>query len=255
MQSSALGPVLTAHLFPKIDAMLIELLESLTDSDWGRPTLVPRWTVKHIAAHLLDTGLRRLSNDRDGYPTAGKSSDIDLVAFINRVNHEGVELYSRLSPRVLISLMKTMCPDLHRHLASLDPFAEGLGVSWAGEERSPNWFDVAREFTERWHHQQQIRTAVNTPGLMMRELYHPVLDCFMRALPHHYRRIEAEADALVVFHIGGDCGGRWYLLRDANAWKLVIEPCGNRVAEVSISQDIAWQVFTKGKSKEAAAAD
>src|SRR5688572_32295034 len=44
-------------------------------------------------------------------------------------------------------------------------------------------FDTAREFTERWHHQQQIRLATNRPGIMTRELYYPVLDCFMRALP------------------------------------------------------------------------
>jgi len=59
-------------------------------------------------------------------------------------------------------------------------------VSWAGEEESANWFDTAREFTERWHHQQQIRLAVNKPGIVTREFYFPVLDCFMRALPYAY---------------------------------------------------------------------
>ena len=34
-----------------------------------------------------------------------------------------------------------------------------FGVAWAGEERSPAWFDVARELTERWHHQAHIRLA------------------------------------------------------------------------------------------------
>ena len=60
-------------------------------------------------------------------------------------------------------------------------------VSWAGEQESANWFDIAREFTERWHHQQQIRLAVEKPGIMTREFYYPVLDCFMRALPYSYR--------------------------------------------------------------------
>lgn len=48
-------------------------------------------------------------------------------------------------------------------------------MSWAGEEQSANWFDTAREFTERWHHQQQIRLAVGQPGIMSREFYYPVL--------------------------------------------------------------------------------
>jgi len=69
---------------------------------------------------------------------------------------------------------------------SLDSIAEaGFGVSWAGEVKSANWFDTAREFTDRWHH-QQIRLATNRPGIMTRELYYPVLDCFMRALPFTY---------------------------------------------------------------------
>ena len=37
---------------------------------------------------------------------------------------------------------------------ALDPFGAAMfPVSWAGEEESTNWFDTAREFTERWHHQ------------------------------------------------------------------------------------------------------
>jgi hypothetical protein len=51
--------------------------------------------------------------------------------------------------------------------ASRDPFAMApYGVSWAGEEKSANWFDTAREFTERWHHQQQIRLAVMDSALV-----------------------------------------------------------------------------------------
>ena len=60
-------PVLTAHLFPALDARLVELLRGLTPDDWNRPTIAPRWTVKDVAAHLLDTLLRRLSFGRDGY--------------------------------------------------------------------------------------------------------------------------------------------------------------------------------------------
>jgi hypothetical protein len=55
-------------------------------------------------------------------------------------------------------------------------------LKMAGEARSLNWFDTARELTERWHHQEQIRFATNLPGIMTRDLYHPVLDCFLRGL-------------------------------------------------------------------------
>jgi len=166
-------PILTAYLFPKLDAMLLELLRSLTPEDWEKQTVSPKWKVKEVAAHLLDTPLRGVSIARDGYsPEASRiSSGIELAAYINRLNEEGVSLYRRLSPAVLISLMQVASQLLAEYHHSRDPDADApYGVSWAGEEKSSNWFDTAREFTERWHHQQQIRLAVNKPGIMTREL-------------------------------------------------------------------------------------
>ncbi len=130
---------------------------------------------------------------------------------------------------------------------SLDPFADALfAVTWAGEDKSTNWFDTAREFTERWHHQQQIRLAVNKPGIMTREFYHPVLDCFMRGLPFTYRTVSAKSGTLAQFNVSGECGGSWYLHRHGEAWKLIGAPDGEKLSETTIPQDIAWRIFTKG---------
>jgi hypothetical protein len=127
-------------------------------------------------------------------------------------------------------------------------------VSWAGEAVSLNWFDIAREFTERWHHQQQIRVAVGRPGIETRELYHPVLDCFMRALPYTYRDVPAETGTVLQFEISGDCGGTWWLYRDGNSWRLVEHVLGEVTSKVTIPQEIAWRVFTKGIDRESALA-
>lgn len=54
-QHKPLPPIFTAHLFPKLEGMLIELLRSLAPDDWERQTVSPRWKVKDVAAHLLDT--------------------------------------------------------------------------------------------------------------------------------------------------------------------------------------------------------
>src|SRR5262249_34348637 len=105
---------------------------------------------------------------------------------------------------------------------SLDPHADAVfSVSWAGESRSKNWFDTARELTERWIHQQQIRVAVDRPGLMSRELFFPVLDTFMRALPLVFGVLPAPAGALAQFNISGASGGSWFLYRDENSWRLM----------------------------------
>jgi len=248
-------PILTAHLFPKLDAMLLELLRSLTPEDWEKQTVSPKWKVKDVAAHLLDTPLRGVSVAHDGYlPEAPRiSSNVELAAYINRLNEEGVSLYRRLSPAVLISLMQVASQLLAEYHRSRDPDASApYGVSWAGEEKSANWFDTAREFTERWHHQQQVRLAVNKPGIMTHELYHPVLDCFLRALPFTYRSISAEPGTYVQINISGECGGSWYLARGEQAWQLTEEPLGDKLSETTIPQEIAWRIFTKGIDREAA---
>ena len=243
-------PILTAHLFADLDARLLELLRSLSPDDWGRPTVVPKWNVRQVTAHLLDTALRRLSFARDegGALAANSLSDRGLANLVNRMNAQGVEVYGRLSPPVLISLMEVMLPQLHHYFLSLDPLAPALiGVSWAGESASQNWFDIARELTERWHHQQQIRLALDRPGIMTPTLYAPVLECFMRGLPHAYGDLAAPAGVTVEITISGDCGGTWWLERQADRWSLVGQRAyADIVARTIVPQDIAWLVFTRG---------
>jgi uncharacterized protein (TIGR03083 family) len=252
-----LQPIFTAHLFTKVESLLIQLLRSLNQDDWEKQTVAPRWKVKDVAAHLLDTQLRKLSVVRDEYmPEAPNfASNVDLVSFINRLNHEGVSIYRRLSPNVLISLMEFASRESAKYHLSLDPFAKArFAVSWAGEEESQNWFDTAREYTERWHHQQQIRLATDRPAIMTQELYFPVLDTFMRALPFHYRDVEVKPNSLAQFTVSGECGGSWYLYRDEVGWKLITQPVGDKIAEVAIPQEIAWRIFTKGIDRESALA-
>jgi uncharacterized protein (TIGR03083 family) len=252
-----LSPILTAHLFPLIESPLIELLRSLSAEEWQTQTVSPQWKVKDVAAHLLDTQLRKLSLVRDGCAPELPAADppFDLAALINRLNQEGISVYGRLSPPVLIELMELASRRSAEFHQSLDPFAESaFPVSWAGEEVSRNWFDTAREFTERWHHQQQIRLATGRPGIMTPELYHPVLDCFLRALPHTYRNMPAAKGTLLRVDIAGDCGGTWRLLREPDRWRLVAASPFVPACRVSIPQEIAWRIFTKGIDRAAAKA-
>ena len=251
-------PMFTAHLLPIVEARLLELLRSLGPSEWELQTVAPAWKVRDVAAHLLDTQLRKLSRVRDGYvvgPRPQFASHDDFLAFINRLNREGVEMYGRLSTAVLISMMAVASSEYAAFHQALDPMAEaGFGVSWAGEAKSANWFDTAREFTERWHHQQQIRLATNRPGIMTRELYYPVLDCFMRALPFAYRDKTADPGTHLRINVSGECGGSWYLYRDGERWAQLESPQGRQLSETTIPQEIAWRLFTKGIEREDAKA-
>ncbi|MEA2559794.1 MAG: hypothetical protein QOH06_1298 [Acidobacteriota bacterium] len=245
------------ELFPELDALLIPLLRGLSEEDWGRPA-VGAWTVKDVAAHLLDTAIRRLAFDRDRLPPVPPDGPIegygDLVAFLNDLNHVWVRAMKRVSPRLLTDFLEKTGAELSAHLAGLDPSGPALfSVAWAGEETSESWFDVAREYTERWHHQQQIREAVGAPGLTSRRLMHPVLDAFLRGLPHAYRSVEAEEGTAIAVEIEGEAGGEWALVREGSRWRLYEGAPEAPQARVCMSQDTAWRRMTKGITREQAA--
>jgi uncharacterized protein (TIGR03083 family) len=253
-----LKPILTVDLFPILESKLIELLRCLRHDDWSRPTLAKQWTVKDVASHLLDGSLKRLSIHRDGFfglaapPREGYEA---FVAFINRNNAEWVQAARRLSPQVLIDLMEITSKQVHELFRGLDPHAPALwGVSWAGEETSANWFDIAREYTERWHHQKQIRVAVDRPGISSRELYFPVLDTFMRGMPHAFRSVEAREGTVVEIHISGEAGSSWFLQRIDSGWRLE-QHASSPEATVRIDQELAWRVFTKAVDPQTAAGE
>src|SRR5438093_3388744 len=257
-ESGASEPILCAHLLRRVDEKLIDLLSSLTSSEWDVQTIVPRWKVRDVAAHLLDTALRKLSMARDScyVESVDFRSPQDLITLVDRLNREGVTVYRRLSPSLLVDLMRVACEQNARFHESLDPFAPAVfAVSWAGEDMSLNWFDTARELTERWHHQQQIRHATNRPGIMTPNLYHPVLDCFMRGLPHLYRNVNAPAGTVLLLEISGECGGRWFLSKGAGKWNFVQPSATADLAcQVTIPQELAWRLFTKGIDRESARA-
>jgi uncharacterized protein (TIGR03083 family) len=254
-ESSTAEPILCAHLLRRVDERLIDLLSSLTSSEWDVQTIAPLWKVRDVAAHLLDTALRKLSMVRDScyVERVNIRSPQDLITLVNCLNREGVSVYRRLSPPVLIDMMRVACEQSARFHESLDPFAPAtFAVTWAGEETSLNWFDTARELTERWHHQQQIRLATNRPGIMTPELYYPVLDCFMRALPNLYRDVDATVGTSLLLEISGECGGRWLLSRGSTQWGFVKPVVGEFASRVTIPQELAWRVFSKGIDRDAA---
>lgn len=243
------APIDLAPRFPALQQELIDLLRGLSPADWARPTSAGKWTVRDVAAHLLDTGLRRLSSQRDGFipdPDQPISGHADLVAYLNRLNATWVAAARRLSPGVITDLLEFTGPPLARLFRELDPEAPALfSVAWAGEETSPNWFDVGREYTERWHHQQQIRDAVGAPGLTSREWLHPVLDLFLRALPFGYREVDAAPGTAIGVAIAGEAGGDWTLRRD-DGWRLYTGRARAAAARIRLDQDAAWRLLTKG---------
>jgi len=242
-------PIPTLHLFPVLDKLLIALLGSLTPADWNKPTVARLWTVKDIAAHLLDTNMRTISYAQ-GYEMAIATqinSYQDLVAYLNELNATWVNAMKRVSPQLLTQQLASTGKQYIEHLNTLNPFEQAkYPVSWAGESTSLNWFDIAREYTEKWHHQQQIRDAVGIPGLMTKELFYPCIATFMYALPHSYRNVNAAYGSVIKISISSDIGGHWYLLKTEQKWELLKQqPTKPIQSEVIIDPETAWKFFTK----------
>lgn len=243
-------PITTTHLFPVLDQQLIELLRSLSKEDWYKPSIAKKWQVKDIAAHLLDGNIRTLSLSRDKHPLLPDkpiNSYEELVNYLNELNTTWVQASKRMSPELITDLLASTGKQFCDYIASLDPFEDAIfSVAWAGEAVSKNWFHVAREYTEKFIHQQQIRDAVGQPGLFSRELFYPFIDTFMCGLPYTYRNVQAADGTVICVHVTTDAGGNWYLTRNNNQWQLAKETDKDVAATVIIDPDTAWKLFSKG---------
>ena len=249
-------PILVVDLFPLERAALLDLLGALQAGAWERETACAGWAVRDIAAHLVGDDLGRLSRIRDGHRPAARRDGEDLVAFVNRQNAEWVQAMGRLSPTVLTTLLRVGGAEAQAHFEALDPFAIGGPVSWAtGDDPAPVWLDLARELTERWHHQQQIRDAVDAPALIDPRVFGPVIATFAHALPRTFVAVDRPQGTVITLVVSGESGGAWSIVRDGEAWRLFVgRPAGPAAAEAELTQDDYWRLVTKGMTPAVAEA-
>jgi uncharacterized protein (TIGR03083 family) len=258
MPFELLAPIDTRALFRPVSGSLVTLLRQLALDNWDRRTIAGTWAVRDVVAHLLDSTLRRLSFHRDGMPPPlpprAMTSERDFVDFINELNALWVASAKRLSPQVLTDLYERASSEAADWFESLPLDAPALfPVSWAGEQASAGWFDIGREFTELWHHQQQIRMAVGADILADPEYLRAVIDVAMRGLPHAFREVPAEPGDTIVIDISGAGGGQWTLFRDERRWTLFRGEPPATTTRVRLTDDTAWKLLFNALSESEAA--
>jgi hypothetical protein len=248
-------PIDTAPLFDPLHAELLALLRALSAEDWQRPTVAGRWLVRDVAAHLLDGDLRKIAVYRDGHflpVDTPMASAADLSRFINGVNASGVEFAQRLSPRVIADLLEvtgrwvtSLVTSLPLHGRSIFP------VSWAGEAESENWMDTGREYTERWHHQMQIRDAVGAPQVLLQPRWMtPLLDIAACAWPPAYAGVVAPPGTAVQFDVTGDTTGTWSIVAGDVGWDVHAGQTSGPACVIRTSADTAWRLLFNALSPE-----
>jgi uncharacterized protein (TIGR03083 family) len=242
-------PILDVRpLMPAERRALVDLLAGLEPVQWNRPTPCEGWDVHDIALHLLGNDMRGLSGGRDAYRAGREESPTDfaeLASAIEDSNEGWVGATRHLSPHLVTDLLSHTGLQVDAYWASIDLLAAGTNVGWTGTGHSPNWLHIAREYTERWTHQQQIRLATDRPGFDEPEWLHPVLDTFMRALPRTYEHVDAPEGTGVAVVLTGPAGGRWMLRRDPDRWRLVDALDAPPDAEVAMPETLAWQVASR----------
>ncbi len=248
MPLDPLVPIDTRPLFRPVSTSLVTLLRGLSPDQWQRQTVAGHWVVRDVVAHLLDTTLRRLSFHRDGMtpppPPRPITSEPDFVDFINSLNAQWVVALTRVSPRVLTDFYERASREAADWFESLSLDAPALfPVSWAGEQASAGWFDFGREFTELWHHQQQIRMAVGANDLDDPRYLRAVIDIAMRGLPHALRDGPANAGESLAIDVMGASGGSWTLVRDEAQWTLWRGEAPTATARIRLSDDTAWKLL------------
>lgn len=248
------SPVLVAPLFPELLTALLELLRGLDPEEWSRPTVAEGWSIHDVALHLLGDEIGMLSRKRDNYREATPNLDSreELVRWLNTRNNEWVKSTRRISPRLICDLLEFAGRQVNEYFASLDPYALGSPVSWVGPEPAPVWLDLAREFTERWHHQKHVRDACGKPGMTGPRYLNPVLATFVHALSKTYQEVNAAEGTAITLTIVGQAGGVWTIIRQSGCWQLYAGRPTQPDAEVILPEDTAWRLFTKGIAKETA---
>lgn len=243
----SLTPLDVTPLLLPLHKELMWCLRQLDEADWERPTVAGAWQVRDVVAHLLDGDLRKLSVYRDGHVlrVGGPAPDyVARTAMLNAFNDEWIRASKRLSTRVLIELLEYSGPHVAELLASLPPEGRSIfSVAWAGEEESANWMDAGREYTERWHHQMQVRSAVGMPMLLTPPWIHPLLDFSVRVLPVAYRQLQRPRGTAVMLEVDGPMAGHaWSLVRE-DGWTVMRGAHPSPATVLRLSADSAWRIF------------
>ena len=222
---------------------LLSLLTSLSQEQWSAPTAAPHWSVKDIALHLLDVDLSWLAHGRD-HDQAGiipvPSGHEEFVRGLAERNQRWVDGTRNLSPRLITGLLQWSGDQLDAYLGTAD-LARPSSVYWAGNV--PLWFDLAREFTERWVHYRQIQEAVAPAGHGEQpDEYLPlVLRTFLWGFPHQYQA-PAPAGTAIAVEVPGI--GTWTLTSTATGWTLGEGRAATPAARLRMSGEAAWRLLT-----------
>ena len=243
----AAAPVDVLPVMEQERAEFVRFLAALTAEEVETPTICDGWTVGDVAVHLLGGDLAFLARNRDHKEsTSGRADTWDeLLSGLDALNERWVEAGRFLSTRLTAELLEVTGRLVAEFLEEVDPKSAGETVSWAGRDPAPSWLVAAREFTERWVHHQQIRDALDRPGLNGPSFVAPILATAMHGVPPAYLEVDAPEQTTVAIDVTGRAGFSWAVRRDAEGWKLYEGLSREATTRLTLDQDTAWRFLMR----------
>lgn len=245
-------------LFAPLTQRFLEDLKKVPVESFDRKTCYPNWRVKDILSHMVQTAMGRLSRQRDAYPQDRVASPLSfdqVRKIIEQSNNHWEKATAGLSPRILLDLFSQHEMQLADFLSRqpLDTPAF-FPVDWSIES-SKNWLDIAREYTERWHHQQQIREALGLQDCYAPEFFEPVVETLMLGVTKWYAEVSAVEGTSLTILVDGTSGGVWTMTKSKTDWILTKDPQRSASAlskdskgsRVRMNQETFWKFMTRSE--------
>jgi uncharacterized protein (TIGR03083 family) len=180
----------------------VALLRSLDEADWSRPTDLPGWDVKAVAAHLahLESELAGNPQQRVEVPEAPH-----IRGLMGRFTEAGPLARASWPPEAVIDELETSAATRFERLtadpptdakATADGFAALLGWSWETL--------LSNRPVDVWMHEQDIRRATGRPGNLDCPAAAHVGSVFDRSLPYVLgKKVGAAPGTTVVVEVSG----------------------------------------------------
>jgi uncharacterized protein (TIGR03083 family) len=178
---------------------VIELLPSLSEEDWSRPTDLPGWSVHDVAAHLAHleavlAGQDAVQPTTDGN---GQSPSQDYT-------QAGVDARAERSSQELIDELQRCVEARAEQLRELPDPGSKPGTTPGGVDWT--WEVLMRNRTiDVWCHEQDIRRAVDRPGSLGSGGAQVTTHSFAAGMPFVLgKRIKPPVGTSVVWRITGE---------------------------------------------------
>lgn len=187
-------------------AELDELLSSLADDDWQRPSRCEGWTVADVVLHLAQTDELAAASVQGRYndALAELASAMEPTASVDEGVDRMVARERHLPGPVIGERWRTSAAAIRDLLATADPHQR---VMWIASEMSPRTLATTR-LAEAWIHTGDVAAAVDAIPPPTDRLWH-VARLAWRTLPYAFTQAGRTLTGPVAFELQAPSGTAW----------------------------------------------